>query len=173
MAEYSLEFSEKLIETANLLIANGLGSVEANRTVIYLSLLSSEITLKAALEKAGQPMHKIRQRSHNLSELLNDLSTLCEILEEVAPAKFYWRPASKVRGVVVDANYGNATIGTLLECEKQGASQYPNKIRYGNELQHFPSDTICKMAFKLIEWVKLYWDSIQIRLENQKKIRTK
>jgi predicted hydrocarbon binding protein len=73
MAEYDIAFGERLAETAKLVANDGLDSLDAKRTVLYLSLLSSEIVMKALLEKAGRPISKIRARSHNLKNLLEDI----------------------------------------------------------------------------------------------------
>ena len=42
MQEYNIGFSEKLIEAAQVIVKDGLQSVDAKRTVLYLSLLSCE-----------------------------------------------------------------------------------------------------------------------------------
>ena len=53
MAEYDIAFGERLAETARMVADEGLAELDAQRTVLYLSLLSTEITLKAMLERAG------------------------------------------------------------------------------------------------------------------------
>ena len=131
MTEYSLEFSEQLAETAESLVTKGLKNYATRQTVLYLCLLSAEISLKALLEKAGKPTGQIQTRSHNLSLLLLDLSE-CEIYKEIAPGVSHWVSAVELRGQTVDPAFGNGTIGALLEGEKYGASKYPNRIRYGN-----------------------------------------
>jgi hypothetical protein len=160
MAEYNLGLSEKLAETAELVVNDGIEDFDAAQTAIYLSLLSCEIALKALLEKAGQPVNEIRARSHNLSKLLEDLGR-CEIEVEVANSRFMWVPASRLRAVTIDANYNNATVGTLLEAEAIGASRYPNQIRYGESFRHYPPEMIMKMAIKVVAWAKEYWDHIR------------
>jgi hypothetical protein len=69
MPEYSLGFSQKLIDAAEMLKANGLSDVEAQRTVLYLSLLSIEISLKAIMEEAGVTTGRLRSLSHNHMKL--------------------------------------------------------------------------------------------------------
>ena len=54
MPEYNLEFSKNLIEAAGFVLQKGEVSVDAKRTILYLSLLSCEITMKALLEKASK-----------------------------------------------------------------------------------------------------------------------
>jgi hypothetical protein len=69
---------------------------DAQRTVLYLSLLSTEILLKAMLEHAGKPVAEIRERGHQLADLLTDLG-LCEIEVEVTPGCHRYVPASRLR----------------------------------------------------------------------------
>lgn len=60
MAQYDLKFAERLAQVAAQLVADDITSVDAQRTVLYLSLLSMEISLKAMLEQAGKPVaHEI------------------------------------------------------------------------------------------------------------------
>lgn len=82
MSEYNIGFSEKLLGAAQSVADDGLDSVDAVRTILYLSSLASEITLKALLEKAGKPVKDIQARRHSLSGLLVDLGK-CQIQEEV------------------------------------------------------------------------------------------
>ena len=131
------------------------------QAVLYLSLLSAEISLKALLEKAGRPIPEIRKRNHNLAELLNDLAS-CEYQFHDGQGHHAWFPASFIGNISIDESYGNATIEVLLNGEKEGASKYPTEIRYGDQRQHYPYDVICKMAFKIIEWAKTHWATIRI-----------
>ena len=66
MAEYSLHFSEKLIECAQVVANHRLEDLDRRRTAWYLGLLTPEIYLKALIEKAGKLVGKINRRSHNL-----------------------------------------------------------------------------------------------------------
>lgn len=70
MAEYDIAFGKKLAETAQIVLDDGVDSHEAMRTVVYISLLSTEISLKAMLEKAGMNTRVIRKHSHCLRSLL-------------------------------------------------------------------------------------------------------
>ena len=69
--------------------------------------------------------------------------------------------ASRIRSIVVDSTYADATIGKLLEAEKYGASQFPNQIRYGDILKHFPPSTIARLSQKVVDWVSLHYDEIR------------
>ena len=92
---------------------DGLDSVDAVRTVLYLSSLASEIALKALLEKAGNPVEDIKARGHNLSGLLVDLGK-CQIQAEVVKGSLRWVPATRLRSVTVDKSFSDATVGKLL-----------------------------------------------------------
>ena len=60
MPEYEIAFGEKLADIARMVAAEACVTIDAQRTVLYLSLLSTEISLKAMLERAGRPITKIR-----------------------------------------------------------------------------------------------------------------
>ena len=137
---------------------DGLETLDAKRTVLYLCLLASEITLKALLEKAGVPLSNIKARWHNLSALLGDVAT-CKVEEQIG-IQTQLVPAARLRGEIVDPKYSDATVGKLLEAESCGASVYPNKIRYGECLAHYPPETVLKMATVINAWAKKYWERI-------------
>ena len=128
MAEYDILFGERLAATARLVAAEGGGSLDAQRTVVYLSLLSAEISLKAMLERAGKPVSTIRNRSHRLAELLSDLSQ-CEVEIELATGTKQYVLATRLRGCTINHGHGAVTVGSVIEAEAQGASTYPNQIR--------------------------------------------
>lgn len=83
MVEYNLGFSEKLADAAAGVVNDGLDNFDSCQTVLYLNLLSSEISLKVLLERAGRPVAQIWAHSHNLSALLQDLGT-CEVEDQIA-----------------------------------------------------------------------------------------
>ena len=161
MTEYDINFAKKLAETASGIVVDGIESIYAQRTVLYLSLLSGEIALKALLEKAGKPISEIRRRSHNLRQLLRDID-VCEVEVEIASGEMRWCSASRLRAVVVDQRYGNATIGVLLNSDEVGASRYPGEVRYGDMLRHYPVDVMAKMAVLVCEWANNNWNTIRI-----------
>ena len=160
MPEYKIGFAQKLSETSESMTEEGLDSEDAQRAVLYISLVSCEIALKAALEKAGKKIPNIRKKSHNLSSLLKEVCS-CTILREVTQNKLSRVRATCIRGVVVDSNFANATVGHLLEAEESGASKFPNEIRYGETLKHFPAPVIAKLSNKVVAWVRLHWEDIQ------------
>lgn len=161
MREYSIHFSEKLIEAARVVLEDGVDSVGARRTVLYLSLLSCEITLKALLERAGKPVKEIKGRSHNLEGLLDELGP-CEVEEDIVNGVLKWVPASRLRAKVVTTNTGESTVGRLLAGESQGASAYPNQIRYGDRLYHFPPEAVFNTATAILCWAQDYWNRIRL-----------
>jgi hypothetical protein len=161
MSEYSLEFSEKLIEAAELVAKIDLEEIESKRTVLYLSLLSCEITIKALLEKAGYSVKTIKLHSHKLSALLKEIG-ICEIYKDVTPGCKKWIRATEIRSITIDYRFSNATAGNLLTGEKSGASIYPNQIRYGDKLAHYPPEVMLEVAKAIVDWAKIYWGKIRI-----------
>ena len=73
MSEFNLDFSRHLIKTAQIIANNDLSDIEAKRTVLYLSLLSSEISLKALLEKSGISISRLKKLSHSHKKLIEEL----------------------------------------------------------------------------------------------------
>lgn len=148
MTEYSLDFSKSLITAAKHLSQSNSRSVDSRRAVLYLSLLSCEISLKALLESAGYPVNDIKALSHNLSALLSKVGT-CKVMINGNRV-----PAARLRSIVSDEKFPDSTVGKLLTAEKYGASKYPNNIRYGDLLRHFPADAMLSVAEKVFEWSK-------------------
>jgi len=163
MSEYNLGFSKHLIEAANIIKDNGLSDIEAKRTVLYLSLLSIEISLKALLEKAGISTSRLRSLSHSHKKLLKELEQKCESEVEVAPGNKMWVPTSRLRAITVSTAYRNATVGVFLEAETADASTYPNKIRYGSTLKHYPAEIMIETAIKVLEWVEEFFTKIRMK----------
>lgn len=114
MAEYDIAFGEKLAEAARMVVAEDASTLEAQRTVTYLSLLSTEISLKAMLERAGKSVTDIRARSHRLAELLADLGR-CEIEIEVSPGNRTYVPASRLRSRSLSHAEAESTIGAVIK----------------------------------------------------------
>lgn len=148
--EYSLEFSQRLIDAAKSFTDKEKIYDETGRAVLYLSLLSCEISLKALLEQAGYTVKELKKRSHDFSGLVKDLCS-CD-LEGTGIAGSKPHTGAKLLAQVVDPNIGNGTVGALLSGEKQGASKYPNEIRYGDLVHHFPPMLMLGCASKVCEW---------------------
>lgn len=161
MAEYSIGFSEKLIDAARGVTAENFNDVDAVRTVLYLSSLASEIALKALLEKAGLPIKEIKARGHSLSGLLADLG-MCRIQAEITAGSSIWVSASRLRSKVVDNHYSDATVGKLLTGEERGASKYPNELRYGDHVKDYPPGLKLAAAKAVIDWAKEHWEEIRL-----------
>jgi hypothetical protein len=126
---------------------------------MYLSLLSTEISLKAMLEKAGKPTAEIRQRLHKLAGLLCDLGQ-CEIEVEVAGApKFV--SASRLRACGLKQGDGEGTVGKVIEAESEGASKYPNNVRYG-DVRHYPAPVVAEMASVVAAFAHKHWKTIRV-----------
>lgn len=47
-----------------------------------------------------------------------------------------------------------ATVGRLLDAEREGASKYPNSIRYGDLIKHYESAHMLQCAKAVAEWVR-------------------
>lgn len=160
MSEYNIGFSEKLIDAARIVAASSTDRVDEQRTILYLSLLSAEIALKAFLEQAGVSIKEIRNCSHNHEELLAKLDH-CEIQVEVTPNQLKWVSASRVRAISVYAEYSESTIGALFSLKNEGASQYPNQIRYGNTVSHAPAGVMLQASERLLKWVNSNLNSVR------------
>lgn len=162
MAEYDIAFGERLAKTAHMVAGEGLAELDAQRTVLYLSLLSTEIAMKAMLERAGKPVSAIRARSHRLAELLSDLSQ-CEMEVEIAPGDRRYVPASRIRAVPLNHGSAQSTVGAVIDAENQGASTYPNHVRYGEVLRYFPPEVVVQMATEVSVFAREHWQSIRVK----------
>lgn len=141
MAEYDIAFGEKLAEVAGFVVADGITDLDAKRTVLYLSLLSTEISLKSMLEHAGRPVPEIRAQSHRLANLLTDLNQ-CEVEVEVTPNNRMFVPATRLRACTLRHGDAEVTVGAVIDAESQGDSTYPSQIRDGDVFQKFEMPTI-------------------------------
>jgi hypothetical protein len=161
MAQYSIEFSNKLIDSAQGIVDRGENSEDAGRAILYLSLLSCEIILKALLEKAGMPVDEIKEASHDLSKLLSELGR-CQVEEEISSQLMGWVPATQIHGktIIPETTF---TVGVLLEGQSQEASKYPNEIRYGERTYHFPPVAALMGSKILLDWAHQKWDRIRCR----------
>jgi hypothetical protein len=155
MAEYSLAFAQALLTAGEAIELRAQASEEEQRAVLYLSLLSCEVTLKALLEKAGYSTPHIRRLSHDLATLLAKTSK-CSVF-----VNGRWSTAAALLSIVVDARFENATLGHLLNAEHRGASRYPGNIRYGNLVRHFPAPVMQVAAQILLGWAKEHGTNIK------------
>jgi hypothetical protein len=160
MPDYNIAFGEKLAEVANSIVDDGLDDPVSPQVVLYLSLLSTEISLKAMLEKAGKPSAEIRKRSHKLADLLCDLGK-CEIEVEIDGTPRFVS-ASRLRACSLKQDDGEVTIGRVIDAESEGASQYPNNVRYGNLLRHFPAPIVAQMASVVAAFADKHWQTIRV-----------
>ncbi len=148
MPEFNVGFAEKLIVAGKFVADDDLSNAEAKRTVLYLSHLACEIILKALLEKAGKSVPKI----HSTSRLLAEFDE-CEVLGEITKGTESWVPGKRLRGVVADEGYRNATIGNILNAEDHGASKYPNDVTYGS-IGTYPRHSILPCFFAIGEKIE-------------------
>ena len=160
MSEYNLGFSKKLAETARVVADDGADSFDAIQTIVYLSLLSCEIAIKALLEKSGLPMNKIKSHWHNLEALLREVSR-CEVEVDITAGHLKWVPAVRISSIPVMSEGAESTVGKILSGETQGASKYPNQIRYGSGFLSFPPDALVKTAYAVVDFAEKHWDTIR------------
>ena len=160
MSAYNLGFGRKLAETAHLVAADGLDSFDAIQTVIYLSLLSCEITLKVLLERSGLPVKQIKAHWHDLDELLREVSR-CEVEVEIVIGNKKWVPAARIRRIPINSEGAESTVGKILTGEFLGVSKYPNQIRYGSGFLSYPPDALIKTACAVVDFAETHWDKIR------------
>lgn len=162
MAEYSTEFSDNLIQAAELLSGNADESFDKRRTILYLCLLSSEISLKAVLERAGVPLKDIVALSHRLDALMHKVGE-CEVPypDSTLPAK--WIPATSINSKSFKVDSAIMTVGQFLTVD--GASKYPTEVRYGDKVVHYPVNAALLAAKTILTWAKE--NSGQVRLSKK------
>ena len=161
MAEYHLSFARNLANLASEVAAQGLIDPNAKRAVLYMSLLSTEISLKAMLEKAGVPVLKIRKRSHDLAGLMRDLGK-CIVEVAVVPGVRVNVAATRLRARKLRAAGAETTVGKILVAESEGASSYPNKVRYGPLPRHYPPELVAQMAIEVAAFAEQHWTSLRV-----------
>nr|MBV6629286.1 hypothetical protein [Oceanococcus sp. HetDA_MAG_MS8] len=163
MAEYSIGFAEKLIEAAQSITLGCEQSIDAGRTVLYLSLLSSEISLKALLEHAGKPIPDIIRCQHRLADLLKETDKCFVHTVIVAGGtQRRWIPATSIRALTFEDRGAKSTVGAFLNSENRGASKYPNEVRYGDRLMHFPPTAALSAATLIVDWARRHWEHFRL-----------
>jgi hypothetical protein len=70
----------------------------------------------------------------------------------MTPGRTKFVSASRLRACIIKEGECEITIGDLIERTK-GASQYPNKISYGDELRHFLAAVVAQMATMVAAYV--------------------
>jgi hypothetical protein len=108
--------------------------------------------IKTILENAGYTIEELKKRSHDFSGLIKDLC-LCDLVGTGIPGSKSYTGA-RLLSKVVDQNIGNGTVGALLKGEEQGASKYPNEVRYGELVRHFPPMLMLNCASVVCKWCK-------------------
>ncbi|PSW63715.1 hypothetical protein C0W54_03675 [Photobacterium kishitanii] len=142
--EYSFDFAARMIDSAECLFNSHADKEESGRAILYLSCLSCEISMKALLEQTGYTTKELRHFSHKLPYLLAEIST-CEHRKSD-------HRASSIRSKVVIENTADGTVGTLLASQVENASTYPNEIRYGEVVTHFPPEAMLNCAKVVLRW---------------------
>jgi hypothetical protein len=156
MSEYDIAFGKRLSETAHMVASQGLAKLDAQRTVLYLSLLSTEITLKAMLEHAGMSVAP----THRLADLISLLGQ-CEVEIEIVPGSKRHVSASRIRAIPLNYATAQSTVGDVINAESHGASKYPNQMRYGEILKYFPAEVVAQMAAEVSIFAHVHWNDIR------------
>ncbi|WP_300163802.1 hypothetical protein [Solidesulfovibrio sp.] len=157
MAEYDIDFSSKLVDVSMGALEKNELDFETLRVVLYLSLLSIEISLKSILERAGFKIGKIRECGHDLPELLKFVGR-CWITIEFGRRI----PASHVRSCAVKYDGAESTVGRIIDSGAEGVSKYPNQIRYGEGFTHYPPQAVLQAAHAVVLFAKEYWDNVSM-----------
>lgn len=144
---YNVKVAEHMVKAGLFIWKSEPDSPDAARTALYLGLVACELTLKALLERAGVPVEKLKSYNHNFEKIL-DVFSACTVEVEVAQGNVQRVPASRVRSIKAALS----TVGNILSAESQGVSKYPNEVRYGESVVHFPPFTILSGASELIRW---------------------
>lgn len=156
MAQYDLTFAERLVQVATQLVADDISSLDAQRTVLYLSLLSMEISLKAMLEQAGKPV----AHTHDLAYLLKELDR-CKVEVEVTPGLRKSVSASRIRSTTLSHQGAEVTVGSLIDAQTPQVSKYPNEVRYGDVLRHFPVEVVAQAATAVTTFARQHFSTIR------------
>lgn len=153
---YSIDFAEKLASTASDVITDGLIDVASVQTVIYLSLLSTEISLKAMLEQAGMNLKDIRSCSHDISKLIKALDR-CKISVNSNIVS-----AGRLRSKNIAYSNTSKTLGAIVDTDPNTQSHYPNQIRYGDSFISHPPVVMAEVASVVLKFAKKHWHDIHI-----------
>lgn len=149
MPQFDINFAMNLAEVSIALLNQGLETPEARRTVIYLSRLSIELSLKALLELAGKPTLEIKKRGHDLQALLADVESY-DFKMGITDAQ--WHSGTEIRKLNVPYNIHQIDMGIIIEAERHGASKFPNEIRYGDNVQDVAPEILAPASLILASW---------------------
>jgi len=158
--EFSLEFSKRMIEAAECLKCDNLtgGKPEAERAILYLCLISCEISIKALLEKAGyNVIPDIKNVSHSFKKLIKLLCT-CDFKEGTIDGT-----AARLLSIsaTLTPQQCPTTVGHVLSFEETSASIYPNQIRYGEIVSHYPASLMLECAIAVHKWASEHIEMIK------------
>ncbi len=167
MAVFNLGFSEKLIEAAQFVFDDEGDEFDKLQTVLYLSYLSCEITLKALLEKAGKRIKDIRACSHDFDKIFHPFFVEVEINEEVGNNTYKWVKANGIGCDQTKEGIHEPTVITMLTDKR--ASQYPSQLRYaGDHINAYPPQELINAAKILLNDARKYWDHVRLAPQGEK-----
>lgn len=147
MAEYSIGFAKNIISAADKLIQENENSLDSERAILYLSLLAAEVLLKSILERVGVPIDQLKSMSHNIPDLLNKVCQ-CTYYDSSLGVV----PAVRLRAITLNTNGAEYTVGEVLSLTNREISQYPNQLRYGEHLCHYPAFAVLNVVKELYKF---------------------
>lgn len=147
MAEYSIGFAKNLISAVKKLKQENEKSIDAERAILYLSFLASEVLLKSILEHVGVPINQLKKMSHDIPKLLN---RVCECTYYDATLGVV--SAVRLRAITLIADGLEYTVGKVLDTSDERISNYPNQLRYGEKLCHYPSFAVLNATEELYKF---------------------
>ena len=131
------------------------------QTILYLSYLSCEITLKAILERAGKPVRDIIACSHNFDKIFQPFFSEVEIYKEVENNVYRWVKAGGIGCEQTTKGLYEPVVRTMLTDKR--ISQYPSNLRYaGDHISAYPPQELIKASRILLEDARKYWDNIRL-----------
>lgn len=161
MSEYNIDFSDQLLDAARIVAAQSKDTADGQQTILYLSLLSAEMSLTSLLEGAGVPISEIRLCSHSHQKLLAKLDH-CEVKVETSTEQTEWMPVSRLNGITVSAGNMNFYLGTLFSFESERDSRTHIPVSYCNEVINVPSTVMLRASEELAEWARQYRNVIRV-----------
>lgn len=138
----------------------GLKIPEDCQAVAYISRVSMELSLKAALSQAGIPEYMLKELSHSLSALMRELDS-CTVEAEIAAGTKTQCAASRIRGKTFSWNGFEVSLGAVIDAELAGASKFPGAYRYGPPPVDFPAEALAQAAYELAAWVDKHWSTLR------------
>jgi hypothetical protein len=104
-----------------------------------------------------------------LQALLKDICS-CEIETEIAPGLRGFVSAARLCPIEIPYKNTKTAIGRVIDGEQEGASVYPNGVRYGDSFSHFPLQVLVGMANAVSLFAAEHWDSLRVKMTCNKEV---